>query len=124
MEALELNQYTIKRRVGALLGRNLSPRTMDCVRSAAQFGRFRWWCLSSYFPRLVASGFVKRTPQVRGFGASLSPLHVTQQLQSVNMLAPTRMCHVMTKYGSDKGRLNNYTPLYWALFEERCGQPL
>jgi SAM-dependent methyltransferase len=30
----------------------------------------------------------------------------------------------MTKYGSDKGRLNNYTPLYSALFKARCEQPL
>jgi hypothetical protein len=30
----------------------------------------------------------------------------------------------MTKYGSDKGRLNNYTPVYSALFMERCDQPL
>jgi SAM-dependent methyltransferase len=28
----------------------------------------------------------------------------------------------MTKYGSDKGRLNNYTPVYSALFKERCNQ--
>jgi len=39
-------------------------------------------------------------------------------------LAPTEMCRVMTKYGSDKGRLNNYTPVYSALFKKRCEQPL
>jgi hypothetical protein len=27
-----------------------------------RFVRFRSWCLSSYFPRLVTSWFVKRTP--------------------------------------------------------------
>jgi hypothetical protein len=30
----------------------------------------------------------------------------------------------MTKYGSDKSRLHNYTPLYSALFKELCVQPL
>ena len=52
------------------------------------------------------------------------PSHLAKQLQSVNVLAPTKMCRVMTKYGSDKGRANNYTPVYSALFKERCDQPL
>ena len=30
----------------------------------------------------------------------------------------------MTKWGSDKGRSNNYTPLYSALFKERYDKPL
>ena len=30
----------------------------------------------------------------------------------------------MTKYGSDKGRLHNYTTVYSALFKERSDQPL
>jgi hypothetical protein len=30
----------------------------------------------------------------------------------------------MTKYGSDKGRPNKYTPVYSALFRERCNEPL
>jgi hypothetical protein len=30
----------------------------------------------------------------------------------------------MTKYGSDKARPNNYTPVYSALFKDRCDQPL
>lgn len=30
----------------------------------------------------------------------------------------------MTKCGSDKGRSNNYTPLYSALFKDRCDKPL
>jgi len=86
--------------------------------------RFLWWSLSSYFPRLVTSRFARRTPQVRGFGAAHVPSDLAKQLQSVNMLAPTEMCRVMTKYGSDKGRLNNYTPVYSALFKKRCEQPL
>jgi len=34
------------------------------------------------------------------------------------------MCRVMTKYGSDKGRLNYYTPIYSALFKDRCDEHL
>jgi SAM-dependent methyltransferase len=30
----------------------------------------------------------------------------------------------MTKFGSDKGRPNNYTPVYSELFKERCNRPL
>jgi hypothetical protein len=40
------------------------------------------------------------------------------------MLAPTKMCRVMTKHGSDKARTNNYTPLYSAMFMERLDHPL
>ena len=124
MTALEIRPYTFKRRLGASLHRTLSPRMFEFVGSKVRFGRFRWWILSSYYPRLIASRLVKHTPQVRGFGAVLSPSHLAKQLQNVNLLAPTKMCRVMTKYGSDKGRPNNYTPLYSALFEERRGQPV
>ena len=86
--------------------------------------RFRWWCLSSYIPRLVTSWFVRRTPQVRSFGAVLTAAQLAKRLQSVNVLAPTRLCRVMTKYGSDKGRAHNYTTVYSALFKAWYGQPL
>ena len=117
MEAVELRHHRIKRLVRPLVYRTLSPRMVQSL-------RFRWWRLSSYFPRLVTSRFARRTPQVRGFGAAHVPSHLAKQLQGVNLLAPTETCRVMTKYGSDKGRLHNYTPVYSALFKERCKQPL
>jgi hypothetical protein len=40
------------------------------------------------------------------------------------MWAPTDVCRIMTKYGSDKSRTNNYTPLYSALFNQRRDQQL
>jgi SAM-dependent methyltransferase len=89
-----------------------------------QVVRFRWWCFASYFPRLVTSWFVKRTPQVRIFGGTLSLVHPAKRLQSVNVWAPTEFCLVMTKHGSDKGRAHNYTTAYSALFKGRCDQPL
>lgn len=118
MEVLELRQETIIKRVlRPLLRRTLSPRVF-------QYVRFRLWCLSSYFPRLVASRVVKQTPQVRSFGAAPGQTHIAKQLQSINALTPTKICRVMTKQGSDKGRPNNYTPLYSALFKGRYDQPL
>jgi SAM-dependent methyltransferase len=118
MKAIELKQqYTIKRLLGPLVRRTLSPRML-------QFVRFRWWCLSSYFPRLVTSWFVKRTPQIRSFGAALTLAHLAKRLQRVNVWAPTKFCRVMTKYGSDKGRAHNYTTVYSALFKRRYHQPL
>jgi len=107
----------IKRFLRPLVHRTLSTRTVQVL-------RFRWWCFSSYFPRFLSSRLVKRKPQVRSFGETQNSSHLGTQLQSVNVLAPTRMCYVMTKYGSDKGRPNNYTPLYSALFNERGDQPL
>ena len=117
MRALELRQHTIKPLLRALLRPILSPRMFQLL-------RFRWWFLSCYFPRLLSSRLIRRTPQVRGFGAALVPLNLAKQLQSVNVLAPTELCRVMTKCGSDKGRSNNYTPLYSALFKERYDHPL
>jgi len=114
---LHLEPVTMKHLFHPLLHRILPPRMVQLI-------RFWWWCLSSYFPRLITTRFTKRAPQVRGFGTALTPSHLAKQIQNVNALAPTKMCRVMTKYGSDKGRLNNYTPVYSALFKERCDQPL
>ena len=104
MEAVELRQYTIRRRLSTFLRSILPERDFRFVRAVFQFVRFWWWCLSFYFPRLVASRLVKRTPQVYGFGAALTSSSLAEKLRSVNLLAPTKMCRVMTKFGSDKGR--------------------
>src|SRR6266480_1789279 len=117
MEPTESRQQAVKSDFKVVLRRVVSPRVL-------QFIRGRWWYLSSYFPRLATSLVVKRTPDVRSFGAAQAPLSLAKQLQSVNALAPTKTCRVMTKYGSDKGRLHNYTTVYSALFKERYDQPL
>jgi hypothetical protein len=112
MKALELREYKIKPLLRPLFHRILSPKIF-------QFLRFRWWCFSSYYPRLITSRLVKRTLQVRSFGAPKM-----SSLNSVNAQAPTKMCRVMTKYGSDKGRAHRYTSVYSALFRERYDEPL
>jgi hypothetical protein len=107
---------TIKQLLRPLVRRTLSPGMVQGI-------RFRWWRLSSYFPRLVTSWFVKRMPQVRSFSAS-GTAYLAERLRSVNVRAPTKICDVMTKYGSDKGRAHNYTTAYSALFKRRYQQPL
>jgi hypothetical protein len=117
MKALELRQYSMKPVLRTLLHAVVPTRVFQSV-------RFRWWCISSYFPRLVISRFIKRAPQVRNFGAAQVPSHLAKQLQSINALAPTRMCRVMTKYGSDKARAHKFTAVYSALFKGRHDQRL
>ena len=117
MEAVETRHDTVKSLLRPLVRRILSPAAVHSL-------RYRWWCLSSYFPRLTASRVVKRVLEVRRFGVAPDPSDFATQLRSMNVFAPTKMCHVMTKYGSDKGRSNNYTPIYSALFKERYEQPL
>ncbi len=110
-------EIRVKTLLRGVLWRTLSPESYHAV-------RFRWWCLSCYVPRVVASWFLKQTPQVRGFGAGGSTA-LTQQLRSVNVSAPTRMCRIMTKYGSDKGHgWHNYTTVYSVLFKDCQGRPL
>jgi len=117
MAIVESPPHATKRIPRTLLRRFISPRTLQNV-------RYRWWSLSSDLPRSVSSHFTARSPQVRGFGAVNGSSSLAAELQKVNMVEPTRMCRVMTKYGSDKGRLHRYTTIYSALFKERYGQAL
>ena len=102
----------VKRLLRPLVSRTLSPKTVQSL-------RFQWWYMSTYMPRKLGSGV--RTPQVRHFGATAGAS--LKHLQSLNLLAPTKTCRVMTKFGSDKA-WNSYTPVYSALFGERGDQPL
>ena len=74
--------------------------------------------------RLLSGRVLARSPLVHGFNCNEdSPL--IQKLRSVNTIRPTRMCRVMTKYGSDKGRMrHNYTTVYSALFASYQDRPL
>jgi hypothetical protein len=83
-----------------------------------------WWVGRHYVPRLCGSLFAPRRVRVRVFpGSDASPL--AELLGDINMAAPTKMCRVMTKYGSDKGRQwHNYTIVYSALFREFRHRPL
>lgn len=89
--------------------------------------RFAWELLPP-----VARNFVKfacasvggrikrRRPQVEAFGASpAAELHnqLRAQLEEVSVNVPTKLCRIMTRYGSDKGAgRHNYTTVYHHLF--------
>lgn len=85
----------------------------------------RRWYTQSILPQLIASCVSKTKPSIRGFGVHCSA-GLVAQLQNVNVLAPTRMCRIMTKYGSDKGdhRWHNYTTVYSKLLKKRRKEPL
>jgi hypothetical protein len=91
---------------------------------AFRFATFCVWYVWIYLPHITASWFIRRRPQVHGFGSG-SVSHLVKQLGSINALAPTRMCRVMTRNGSDKGRRwHNYTTVYSVLFDGYRDQPL
>jgi len=89
--------------------------------------RFTWELLPP-----VARNFIKftyasvvgrvkrRRPQVEAFGASTAAEQHDQlraQLEEVNVNVPTKLCRIMTRYGSDKGAgWHNYTTVYHHLF--------
>jgi SAM-dependent methyltransferase len=97
--------------------RRLSPRTI-------QYIRYWKWLGYLYLPHLIGSVFVRRTPELRGFAGGSTSESLRRQLRGVNVFAPTTMCHVMTRYGSDKGRWHNYTTIYSELFGRRRDEPL
>lgn len=100
-----------------ILSRRLSPEAYRYVRSC-------WWHSHFYLPRLVASPFVRRTPQVQGFPCGHTS-ELVHQLRSINVFAPTKLCRLMTRLGSDKGQgLHNYTTIYSVLFGKFQDQPI
>jgi len=100
-----------------VLRRSLPPRAFDGV-------RLGWWMGRWYIPRLAASAFVKRTAAVQSFPEGRSS-ELAIRLGRVNVAAPTRVCRVMTRFGSDKGRdWHNYTTVYSELFGPLLDRPL
>lgn len=68
----------------------------------------------------IAGAILRRRPRVEMFGgSSAQEIHnqLRLQLESVNIIARTPLCRIMTSYGSDKGTgRHNYTRLYHSLF--------
>jgi len=95
----------------------MSPKLFQLLRSKS-------WYLLVYLPRRVAALFIRRHPVVRGFGKLGDESTLVRQIQNVNVLKLTKMCQVMTRHGSDKGRrAHNYTTVYSALLHGKCNQP-
>ena len=93
----------------------------EFLRSSLSERSYQRVCLSwrrrLYWPSFAASCILKGRPVVRGFpGGRASDL--AEELRDVNVLAPTEMCRLMNRHGSDKGvgGPHNYTPIYSALF--------
>jgi hypothetical protein len=112
----------------AVLKRKSSPEFFQSVRFFWRESRFyarlaKWYC-GFFAPRAILSLFVKRTPKIESFpSGQVSELE--KQLQGINVVAPTAMCRVMTRYGSDKGRgWHNYTTVYSALMGKLRKRPL
>jgi SAM-dependent methyltransferase len=105
----------MKRTLREFLRRRLSPQSYQQVR--------RWWRCRLYWPSLAASYLVQGRPLVRGFPAGRAS-DLVHELRAVNVLAPTEMCRVMNRHGSDKGvgGPHNYTPIYSVLFGKLRGQ--
>jgi len=91
--------------------------------AAVGYMRFMSWCVCSYLPRFVSSKVFPRTPEVLRFAMAPTPSGTARQLLISNLSAPTRMCRVMAKCGSDKAK-NRYTPIYSTLFQDRSEEPL
>jgi hypothetical protein len=99
------------------LRQKLSPQAFQHVRSC-------WWHGHFYWPHLAASLVVRRTPKVQGFPLGHTP-GIVRALRDVNVFAPTEMCRVMTRHGSDKGHgWHNYTTIYSVIFGKLRDQPL
>jgi hypothetical protein len=100
-----------------LLKQGLPPRAFQYVRSC-------WWHSRFYVPHLTGSLFIKRAPKIHSFRGEHNS-ELVQQLRSVNVFAPTEMCRIMTKHGSDKGQgWHNYTTIYSRLFGKLRDRPL
>ncbi len=79
--------------VRGLLKRRLS-------RKAFRRASYWWWYGKTYFPRRVASDIfrTRRNSTVHGL-----PSEILDQVRQVNIFAPTPICRIMTRHGSDKG---------------------
>jgi hypothetical protein len=97
----------------AALKQRLRPATFQRV-------SLFWWSTKFYLARRIASTVVRRYPTIHG-----QPSGLVDQLRGVNAFAPTTMCRVMTKHGSDKGSSwHNYTTVYSRLFGSMRTRPL
>ena len=104
--------------VRELLKKSLLPQSFCSL-------RFYWWQTRFYLARSIASVFVRRFPKVQAFSDGQASEALISQFRGINVFAPTKMCRVMTKHGSDKGQgWHNYTTIYSVLLGKLRNQPL
>lgn len=86
---------------------SLSPRA---------FAFARLLCLYLMFDlQTFASLFVRRAPSVRGFTGDGRTSDLEKMIGNVNLLARTKLCKFMLRFGSDKSHFHNYTAIYSVL---------
>ena len=101
----------------AVLRQTLPPRYFNLAKT-------RWWWLNNYTVPSIKSWFVKRMPIVHSFGSG-GESYIKNRVQNLNVLAPTALCQIMTRQGSDKALYrHNYTTIYSALLKDRQNEPL
>lgn len=84
-----------------------------------------WWTGRHYLPRRGASLLSRRNPKVQSFPAKKTASKLKDQLGSINVIRVTKICHIMTWHGSDKGiGRHDYTKVYSALFHSLQDKPL
>ncbi len=107
----------VRAAVQSLLSRAVGPRVFAFIRLR--------WREFLFVRQTVASWFIRRTPEVRGFGESRGAEELLKTIGSVNVLARTKLCWIMLRHGSDKSyHSHNYTTVYSALFKELGDRPL
>jgi len=85
--------------------------------------RYGWWVGRAYVRGFGSAFGGHPAPIVHEFPAGAAS-DLASQIRRVNLLAPTAMCRVMTRHGSDKARRHNYTTVYSALLGELRDKPL
>jgi len=73
-----------------------------------------WWRVKVYLYSRANASSSKVRPQVTGAESQL-----TSTIRTINVFERTRICDIMSKYGSDKGNgWHAYTPVYSEIFKE------
>ncbi len=99
-----------------LLRRRVSPQTFAKI-------RYGWWYGRSRLNALAAAFSGHPAPKVLSFPEDAA-LQLPGQIARVKTFAPTTMCRVMARHGSDKSGTHNYTTVYSVLFRELRARPL
>ncbi len=99
-----------------LLRQKLSPRAFENL-------RFARWYYRSHLTGLATTFRGHPAPIVHSFPEGIAS-RIGSEIRGVNIFAPTTMCRVMSRHGSDKGTKHNYTTLYSVLFGDLRKKPL
>jgi hypothetical protein len=99
-----------------LLRRKLSPKTFGNI-------RFGWWYYRSHLGGFAATFSGHPAPVIHSFPEGMA-FRMPGEISGVKTFAPTTMCRVMARHGSDKGTNHNYTTIYSVLFRQLRTKPL